>query len=371
MQVKHKEGLIIALAWVLIFASTPLYMYYAMVSVQQDFDYSEVWSMWSYLSAFLLLFLLHHFVLIPQLIGKKRIWQYVVSVVILLVLFVTFLRVMSPIRHHGPLERTMNEEVPERRLPPPDEDSRRNNPPFQPFLLAPPDLARLVISLLMLGVDLGVVAWFNEQKMRQRLLLLEQQNLKQELEHLRYQINPHFFMNTLNNIHVLVDLDQERAQRAIVELSGMMRYALYEGNGSHVPLCHEVEFLNHYISLMKMRFNDKFEVTCDLQEAIPSDVQILPLLLPTFVENAFKHGISYMDHSFIRVQLTVEQEKHQICFTCVNSRHSRHATEDGHHGIGLENVKKRLELQYGDSYSLTIDDQNQSQFFVQLVLPIL
>ena len=103
--------------------------------------------------------------------------------------------------------------------------------------------------------------------MRQRLLLLEKQNLKQELEQLRYQINPHFLMNTLNNIHALVDIDKERAQRAIVDLSGLMRHALYKSSTPIVPMKEETEFLQQYISLMRLRYSDKVELCKLLQSA--------------------------------------------------------------------------------------------------------
>ena len=365
---KQKEGLAIAVAWILIFASTPLYMYYGMMVGQREFDWVELWSMWSYLLAFLLIFLLHHYVLIPQLIQKKRIWQYILCVVVMMSLFAVFQQKRAPEAHRFRPQGPRTEQVEPRHAERPTMERR---PQRRPVLLAPPDLARLVIALLMLGFDVGMVAWFNEQKMRQRLLLLEQQTLKQELEHLRYQINPHFFMNTLNNIHVLIDVDQERAKRAIVELSCLMRYALYEGNDTLTPLSHEVEFLQLYISLMKLRYNNKVEVRCDIPPMEIGDAQIMPLLLPTFVENAFKHGVSYLERSYIDVSLRVDHQNRQLRFRCANSRHgSSSATVDSHHGIGLENVRKRLELLYSDRYQLSIDDQNPKEYAVELVLSL-
>ena len=119
--------------------------------------------------------------------------------------------------------------------------------------------------------------------------LLEKENLNQQLEYLKYQINPHFFMNTLNNIHALVDIDPEKAKTTIVELSKMMRYLLYEGNNSLIPLHREVEFLRNYITLMKLRYTDKVKIDTDIPVSLP-DRRLPPLLLITFVENAFKHG---------------------------------------------------------------------------------
>lgn len=362
-----KELLLIAVVWILVFASAPLYSYYTHLSIHKAFDWQEVLSQWSNLSAFLLLFLLNHFILIPKFIASKRFLHYTFAIIIAMGIFVTFLNTRKP---NGPLSP--------RGMPPRkevvDKQRRPDEPQFsdrrQLLLLDPPDLARMAIALLMIGVDLGGIALLNEQKMRERLLRLEQQNLKQELDHLRYQINPHFFMNTLNNIHVLIDIDRERAKRAIVELSGLMRYALYEGNGSLVPLYREVEFLRLYISLMKLRFNNKVEIVCDMPETAPAEVQIPPLLLATFVENAFKHGVSYQQKSFIYVRLSLDPVQHNFRFQCVNSKHTVAVTNDGHHGIGLENVRKRLDLQYGKDYRLVLEDSSQKQFSVDLTLPI-
>lgn len=368
---KHKENFVISVVWVLIFASAPLYMYYALVSINETFEWQEVLDMWGYMLMFLLLFLLHHYLLVPRFFVAKQHVRYTLCVLAMLALFTTVLVYRAPeylperIDRQRPMPRSEEPMLrPEAPMPP------RPYQPQEAPLLPPPDMARLVIAILMLSADLGVLGWMQQQKMRQRLMLLEQQNLKQELEHLRYQINPHFLMNTLNNIHVLVDVDQERAKRTIVELSTLMRYALYEGNCSMAPLDREREFLRLYLSLMKLRYSNKLEVVCQLDEPFPADTMIPPMLLATFVENAFKHGVSYQQHSYIRLQLSYNEAEQQIVFKCQNSRHtSAAATDDGHHGIGLENVRKRLDLQYGNSYQLIIDDSHQNEYAVSLVLP--
>jgi len=342
---KYKEWVIIGVVWLLAYAYDPLYMKYAEMASQFDFQWAKVFSMWTYTTAFLLLFLLHHFVLVPRLAIKKHKWQYVAAAVACIIIFLIFLIMKAESRPlRGPLEK-------------------------EPPLLSPPDLARLFIAILLLVADLGAVAWLNEQKLRQRLLQLEKQNLKQELEHLRYQINPHFFMNTLNNIHALVDIDQEQAKRSIIELSGLMRYSLYNDGDTMAPLQSEVEFLKQYISLMRLRYNNKVELLIDLPHALPSEVKIPPLLLATFVENAFKHGISYQHPSYINIRLVIEEEGH-IHFHCANSRHvTTPSAHDTHHGIGLVNVRKRLDLQYQDRYRLTINHHTDGEFLVDLLLP--
>lgn len=389
---KQKETIIIIVAWILVYASTPLYNYYALLSIQEEFNWHELGSIWCYNTLFLVLFLLNHYVLIPKFIDKKSIWAYLGSTVIALAAFITILVLNEPKFHHGMKphhhemsDRRGREDRMERgeRMDRPERMDMPEGPEFmddnireqirrqsRSLPLTPPDMARVIIAILMLGADFGFAAWLNSQKMRQRLIMLEQQNLKQELEHLRYQINPHFFMNTLNNIHALVDIDQERAKRAIIELSGLMRYTLYEGNGSMVALSQEVNFLKLYISLMKLRYSDKLEIVCDMPENAPSNIMIPPMLLATFVENAFKHGVSYLQHSYIHVNLSIDEENQKIYFKCKNSSHANSSiTQDGHHGIGLENVRKRLDLQYTDNYTLTIDEKKDLEFTVELILP--
>ncbi len=351
------------LAWVLIYASDPLYMLYAKVVSQFEFRWDKIFDLWCYSTAFLVLFLIHHYVLVPILVKKKSKVKYLLGVVASITAFITFLVVCSPKfdgdKYKGSkIDMEMKWE-------------RHHKNGAKPPLLTPPDLGRVVMALMMIGVDLGAVAWINDERMRQRLLMLEQQNLKQELEHLRYQINPHFFMNTLNNIHALVDLDQERAKRAIVELSGLMRYTLYEGNNTLVELRHEAEFLHLYISLMKPRYSDKVEIVYNMPESAPSDIMMPPMIFVTFVENAFKHGVSYLEKSYIHADISINDDDRTICFRCVNSIH-RHqsATEDGHHGIGLENVRKRLDLQYAGKYTLNIEEKGE-EFVVELILPCL
>jgi len=352
--------MLIALVWLMIYASDPLYMYYAHFANQFVFRWDKVFSLWGYTSAFLFMFLIHHYVLIPTLLLKKHVRLYITGVVSMVVLFTTLLIFLSP-------EMISHDEV---RYSISHAHESLNRPAKPGLLLAPPDLARVVMALMMIVADLGGLAWFNDQKLQQRLLQLEKQALNQELIHLRYQINPHFFMNTLNNIHALVDIDQERAKRAIVELSGMMRYSLYEGSDSMAPLQHEIEFLKLYISLMKLRYNNKIILVCDMPSTTPTDIAIPPLLLATFIENAFKYGISYQHPSYIGICLDLEEGNRKIYFRCENSRHiTSTITNDGHHGIGLANVRKRLDLQYKDQYELKIVDDDPEKYIVELTIP--
>lgn len=361
-----KEIWLIVLVWIFIYASAALYMWYGDIVNDFEFRCDKLLDMWTFTTAYLIMFTIHHFFLVPKLFLRKRYTTYAVAIIVCMTIFVSWSLVHEP-EHFKPMRVNDRHEM----------HMQRNGKPFggrlhnHKKMLAPPDVARMIIALMMIGVDLGGVAWLNSQKLRQRLLQLEKQNLKQELEHLRYQINPHFFMNTLNNIHVLVDVDKERAKRAIIELSGLMRHSLYNGNESLTPLQYEIDFLRQYISLMQLRFGNRVTVNVQLPDALSHDIMIPPLLFATFVENAFKHGISYQTPSFINVSLTIENNSKIIHFICENSRKEiPTATQDGCHGIGLNNVRKRLDLQYGESYSMNINDMKQNRFVVELSLPI-
>ena len=220
------------------------------------------------------------------------------------------------------------------------------------------------MMVLLMGLNFGVKLYFKSDRDEKEMQLLEKKNLEQQLEYLKYQINPHFFMNTLNNIHALVDIEPEQAKTTILELSKLMRYVLYEGAKSSVLLGHEIDFLNNYITLMKLRFTDKVKIQIDIPSIVPEKL-VPPMLFITFVENAFKHGISYKEESFINVKMRFDDNR--IYFTCENSKHEESIAERG--GVGVQNVKKRWELIYGENYHLDIDD-GAKEYTVQLDIPL-
>ncbi|MCD8260641.1 MAG: histidine kinase, partial [Bacteroides sp.] len=224
---------------------------------------------------------------------------------------------------------------------------------------------RFLIAILMVGFNIAIKLLFKSIRDEETLKELERHNLQSELEYLKYQINPHFFINTLNNIYALVDIDTEQAKKTIMELSKMMRYVLYEANHKTILLSREITFLKNYIELMRIRYSDKVSIQVSVPESVP-EVQIPPLLFIFFIENAFKHGVTYQAESYIRVSLKYEEGK--VIFTCANSNYGKN--EDHHKGIGLDNVRKRLKLLYGEDYIFTIDE-NSDSFDVFLLIPVL
>lgn len=255
-----------------------------------------------------------------------------------------------------------------------------------PIMFGQHDIISIIILILMLGMNLGIKLYFKQRSDSKKLDSLEKQSLEQQLEYLKYQINPHFFMNTLNNIHALVDIDPEKAKETILELSKMMRFVLYEGNKKGVPLDREIAFLQNYITLMKLRYTDKVRITVDLPQALPNK-EVPPLMFITFVENAFKHGVSYRQASFIDISIAIEAANHhgltrtespesdtasgnqmqKLAFRCSNSKIP--ASEDKHGGVGLTNVKQRLDLIYGKDYTLDIKDEAET-YTVNLTIPL-
>ena len=185
------------------------------------------------------------------------------------------------------------------------------------------------------------------QKSEEKRLKAEKAQAEAELASLRFQTNPHFLLNTLNNIYALTTFDTQRAQKAIQELSAMLRHILYDNQKPEVSLENEADFLQNYIELMKIRYANSIDITFDtVLEA--NDVKIAPLILTPLVENAFKHGVILDKPCFIHMALKAD-DKH-IDFRIENSYHQRAESHAGN-GVGLEQAQRRLELAYAGRYS--------------------
>jgi hypothetical protein len=210
-----------------------------------------------------------------------------------------------------------------------------------------------LISILVTGFSLGLKVLERHALTEKRQKELEKEKLNSELAFLKNQVSPHFFFNTLNNIYSLIEISKEDAQEAVLKLSRLMRYLLYETEQGETLLSHEVEFMKNYIDLMKLRLSGKVELKVDFPETM-ADYHIPPLLFVPFIENAFKHGISYRERSFIHLFLKMEGNK--VEFRCSNSlnRKSNAESADKYSGIGLENVKKRLNLLFPNRHDLQI-----------------
>lgn len=186
--------------------------------------------------------------------------------------------------------------------------------------------------------------------------------LKTELQHLHYQLQPHFFFNSLNNIYSLVDISPNQAKKSIHSLSKLMRYMLYETNLELVPLSKEIEFLKKYIDLMKLRVSDKTIVTHNFPEN-ETGIQIAPLLFISLIENAFKHGVSATKESSIDIGMSCTNGV--VVFTVKNNNFPKKTDDKSGSGIGLKNLEKRLTLLYPNKFNFNSSLQGES-FIVSL-----
>ena len=194
---------------------------------------------------------------------------------------------------------------------------------------------------------------------------MEKEKLNSELAFLKNQISPHFFFNTLNNIYSQIGINGSTAQESVLKLSKLMRYLLYESENGETLMSHEIDFMTNYIDLMKLRLSPRVELQIDFPKEF-SDFSIAPLLFIPFIENAFKHGISYRDRSFIHIQMKIENDK--ISFSSENSiGKSSQKVDLQHSGIGLENVQKRLGLLFPGKHELIVN-QDEAIFRVELFI---
>lgn len=197
-----------------------------------------------------------------------------------------------------------------------------------------------------------VLDYFTQIKAQQKL---EEQNRSAELNFLRSQINPHFLFNTLNNINALIRLQPTEAEKAVGTLSELMRYMLQSGKDSKIEIGKELQYLKNYIALQKLRLQKNFNLQIDLK-ASDEHLLIEPLLLISFVENTFKHGVSGENDDFISIK--VEANEAELIIETKNKLLQLANTNEIASGIGLNNVKKRLELAYPKKYSFHTSSNN-------------
>jgi two-component system LytT family sensor kinase len=209
-------------------------------------------------------------------------------------------------------------------------------------------LTSIFFLFLSTALKFGVDWFLNERVQRD----LENQRLSAELAFLKSQINPHFLFNSLNSIYSLAYQKSDTTPEAILKLSEIMRYMLYESNDNKVDLSKELQYLQNYIDLQKIRFGNKAFVDFKIMGEV-GDQKIVPLLLIAFIENAFKHGVANDPLTPIRLLINLDGTK--LHFYMENKKHMHNRDNEG--GIGLNNVKRRLDLLYPGKYSLTIQDE--------------
>ena len=282
------------------------------------------------------LFYFNAFVLIPRLIYKRKIMAYVLALAALLALVVLLDNLLF---HVLAIPRAFS-----------IYHSVQHN--FIPFFFT-------------LAVSAAYKAIADKTDTDMRLSEKQRENLKTELSFLRSQISPHFLFNVLNNITALIRLKSDELEPTVMKLSLLMKYMLYETDEEKVIVKSEVEYLQAYIDLQKQRYGDELTLTM-VFEIEENWHNIEPMLLIPFIENAFKHG-GILQHPEIHVFMSVRND--ELHFMVKNKLENSEAIKDKTSGIGLANVKRRLELLYPSKHKLTID-KNNGWFIIELLLTL-
>jgi sensor histidine kinase YesM len=277
-------------------------------------------------------YLLNFYLCVPQLWFRHRRWQFVVANIILII-----------VSNSHILFRDFSA-LPEGTLA-----------GYSSFLIF-----ALLVNLMAVFIALSIRYVMRQGEKKQK-------EVEAELAWLKNQINPHFLFNTLNNISSLTQIDADEAQDAVMTLSDLLRYAIYETNKPKVPLNGEVEFMRNYIELMKLRCNEMTTVNFQFS-IVNSQLEVAPLLFISLIENAFKHGANSNAPATIDISLT--QQDGTLVFTCDNTNNPKPTKDRSGSGIGLENTRRRLELLYQGRYQWeqTITTENIYQVRITLQL---
>ena len=359
----RNERILYAAVWALV-AVLPVILEFWKLINGTEFKWMFVFRWWIGMIPLILLFIIHNHFLLPKFMKKGQIRRY--SLILLLVLSV----------YGGVLyviDRPARQEFRERSVPPrpPFEFSKMPPMPDRPMVLPPrpfpfPLLFRIMLAAMTIGMNVAISLVFTYSREQANRREKENKRLQEELKYLKQQISPHFLMNVLNNIHEMAEENTREAQNMIMELSHLMRYVLYESENDMTTLAAEARFISSYVSLMKKRYVEGIvTVGLDIPEQTPEEVHIPPLLFISFIENAFKHGVSYNNETTIDIKL--QELNGKILFSCDNTiPDTRNIVSAG--GVGLSNIRRRLDLLYGNEYSLRIN-QKDDRYSVILIIP--
>ena len=226
-------------------------------------------------------------------------------------------------------------------------------------------LEGVIVVLLTYALKYTLIAFVTQNE----LLKLQHEKLQLELNALKSQVNPHFLFNTLNNLYSLTLKNSAKSSEVVLKLSDIMRYVLYQSDEFKVPIQKELDFIQNYVELQRIRYNENYQIAFTINGNINGQI-VAPLLLIDFIENAFKHGLDKrFNDGFVNIEIKIDQQ--ELNFSILNSK--GHA-DDGSmlqnkNGIGLVNIKRRLELMYPGNYELYINDKNED-FEVTLKLKL-
>ena len=326
------------LVWIVLF-SMPFLLSYG----QEDIN-RIIAHFWIPMVFYAIIFYFNYFVLIDRFLFSKKMILFIGINLGMMALFL-FLKEQ--------IEDTFFQEIVRKKTT----DPKENGPPFKLFIYV--QMLSYVAPLLFSIAIKTTKRWAQTETARKEADTIK---LESELQHLHYQLQPHFFFNSLNNIYSMVDISPDQAKKSIHSLSKLMRYMLYETNMELVPLSKEIDFMNKYIDLMKLRVSDKTIVHCNFPSK-ETGIKIAPLLFISLIENAFKHGVSASKESAINIHMTTKNNT--VLFSLVNDNFPKKRDDKSGSGIGLQNLEKRLKLLYPNKYSFKTVVEN-NQFLVHL-----
>lgn len=286
----------------------------------------------------LFIFYINYFFLIDKFLFKGKTYQFIFYNILFVIamLFLMhygneFIRTLSsqPMRRHG------------RRMK------------VSPWLFIIKNATTLVT---MVGLSVALKMTFQWFIAENEIKELEKAKTEAELQNLKNQISPHFLLNTLNNIYALIAFNPEKAQQAVLDLSKLLRHILYDNDKTYVPLHQEIEFINNYIELMRLRLSENVDLSAIIEADENSTTPIAPLIFISLIENAFKHGVSSKT-SFIAIRIS-EKPNGVIEFESKNSLYPKSISDKSGSGIGLELVRKRLDFIYPNNYIWEINTDN-------------
>ncbi len=345
---RTSENLLYILVWSAIFFVPALNT--AMTSRDQIYI-EEVLAAWFKTGPFFVIYLINNNYLAPILLVKRLFFRYIAAICALSVLIfvgVDYIQDNLMIRFMA----------------------RRVVPDLVPGEISITDLSifwNVVLAVLMCSANDGIKLMYKSMRDDQMMEELKRQNLQIEMDYLKYQVNPHFFMNTLNNIHALIDIDTESAKSTVIELSKMMRYVLYKSGSESISLNTDITFINNYIELMRIRYDESIHISFDQSDNRPTNAAIPPLLLIVFIENAFKHGMAGNKRHYINIE--VKYDAPYLNYSVINSAPKMVTKPSKEAGIGLINLRKRLELIYKDNFTMNCTHHN-GEYIAQLIIPI-
>ena len=341
------------LLWIIFFAITSTQFSFRFGFIPKDF----------YIRTLVLIgvFYLNYAFLVPKLLLNKRIGLYIIVSSIIIIIILLFIFIFEPLiprpRTHPFLGRIPNLKRMSNAVDLGFEKNRIGTGFIRSFRS---------FSLLLLFIALStsirlVFGWYKTEKQRTQV---ESQKISSELLFLKAQLNPHFLFNTLNSIYSLANKKSDNTTIAIVTLSELMRYMIYEASVNLVPLKKEIDHIQNYIALQLLRLKDSSGVRINVHGNL--NYKIEPLLLISFIENAFKYGTDFKGKTNIRIKISIENEALNLY---VYNTSSPQKSKNENSGVGLENIKNRLNLLYPNSHTLNITNDKKS-YEVDLVIKL-